>query len=81
MYVLMYGVWAGFFTRVIMYGQWPDLRGAWGRPANVHTKNSKSEIGLHHGIFVFRHLGEMLERGGNFLLSQATAPPPKYVAT
>ncbi len=34
-YVLMYGVWAGFFTPVQMYGQWPDLRGAWGRPAKL----------------------------------------------
>ena len=25
----------------------------------THQK-TKSEIGLHHGIFVFRHLGEML---------------------
>jgi hypothetical protein len=24
------------------------------------TKKTKSEIGLHHGIFLFRHLGEKL---------------------
>ena len=24
------------------------------------TKKTKSEIGSHHGIFLFRHLGEML---------------------
>ena len=26
----------------------------------TYTHQNKSEIGLHHGIFVFRHLGEML---------------------
>ncbi len=69
----------------ILYGQRPDLRGAWGRPPKLgHTlvkvakKTSTTRalkkgiifmlqlllsgllFGLHHGIFVFRHLGEML---------------------
>ena len=30
------------------------------RPEDGHRSKNKSEIGLHHGIFVFRHLGEML---------------------
>ena len=34
------------------------------RPPTKRTltkkQKTKSEIGLHHGIFVFRHLGEML---------------------
>ena len=56
----MYGVWAGFFTRVkcTVNGQTFVVRGA--AQQTFTQKNSKSEIGLHHGFFVFRHLGEML---------------------
>ena len=30
------------------------------RLGSLYGPKNKSEIGLHHGIFVFRHLGEML---------------------
>ena len=43
----------------ILYGQWPDRRGAAHQNVRALTKKSKSEIGSHHGIFLCRHLGDI----------------------
>ena len=53
----------GYIGGYISYGQWPDRRGSAcayaPKCASAHQK-TKSEIGLHHGIFLCRHLGEKL---------------------
>ncbi len=44
-----------FLPRVIVDTKW-----IMARPQSTNTKKTKSKIGLHHGIFLFRHLGEKL---------------------
>jgi hypothetical protein len=37
---------------------WPDRVRSMARLEGTGTKKTKPEIGLHHGIFQFHHLGE-----------------------
>ena len=50
----------GYIREYISYGQWPDRLQSRARPKLTGTKKTKSEIGLHHGIFLCCHLGEKL---------------------